>query len=91
MCHHCDRRFSPAEYMDHVKGCLAKKIADWDEAEYATRYFAQVRAISRFPQAGSKRRRSKYRSWGWWLKPGSAILKPDVFDIPESELELEML
>lgn len=78
-CSHCNESF-PASYgasiyTEHVKLCVARAIVDWDADAYSKKYYAQVRAISRFSSITNPNRRNQYRSWGWWLvKPDGPVL-----------------
>ena len=79
-CGHCGTSQPAVTYAPHVKACIADKISNWDEGEYSRRYYAQVRAISRFSQPGGKRRRSMYRAWGWWTlrSDGPPLMSAEV-------------
>jgi hypothetical protein len=67
-CGHCGQRVGWRDYTEHVKICIRARIETWDAEEFSKKYYAQVRAQSRFRQPGDPRRRSQFKSWGWWLK-----------------------
>lgn len=78
-CQRCGAETTVDSYVAHVKRCLAGQMVRWEAEEYSKRYFAQVRAISRFRKGGIKQR-SLFKSWAWWaVKPdGPALTRAEV-------------